>query len=161
MGIAHTSLVLSNPLRPELASLAVEALADTDAMYLCIPEHVALRLGLIEQEQREVTLADGSRRMVSYVGPVEVRFGNRRCFVGAMVLGEETLLGAIPMEDMDLVIRPLTREVTVNPASPNFPSSIAKSAVRYRIAAVALPAARRLVTRRLAVSHDQTQSQAY
>jgi len=67
MGIAHASLVLKNPLRPELAPLAVEALADTGAMYLCIPEHVALQLGLSEQEQREVTLADGSRRMVSFL----------------------------------------------------------------------------------------------
>ena len=83
------------------------------------------------------TLADGSKRMVSYVGPVEVRFGKRRCFVGAMVLGDETLLGAIPMEDMDLIVRPLTREVTVNPASPNFPSSIAKSAARRRTTAMA------------------------
>jgi len=32
------------------------------------------------------------------------------------------LLGAIPMEDLDLVIQPLTRTVTVNPASPNVPS---------------------------------------
>ena len=137
MGIAHASLLLENPLRPELAPLAVEALADTGAVYLCIPEHVALQLGLSEKDEREVTLADGSKRMVSYVGPVEVRFGKRRCFVGAMVLGDETLLGAIPMEDMDLIVRPLTREVTVNPASPNFPSSIAKSAARRRTTAMA------------------------
>ena len=57
---------------------------------------------------------------------VEVRFGNRRCFVGAMVMGDEALLGAIPMEDMDLVVRPMTREVMVNPSSPNIPSSLAK-----------------------------------
>ena len=55
-----------------------------------------------------------------------MRVENRGCFTGAMVMGDEVLLGAIPMEDMDLVIRPLTREVTVNPASPNIPASIAK-----------------------------------
>jgi hypothetical protein len=47
-----------------------------------------------------------------------------------MVMGDETLLGAIPMEDMDLVVRPLTREVTVNPESPNMASGIAKQALR-------------------------------
>jgi transposase len=36
------------------------------------------------------------------------------------------LLGAIPMEDLDLVIHPATRTVTVNPASPNVPTSVAK-----------------------------------
>ena len=47
--------------------------------------------------------------------------GNRLCFVGALVLGDEVLLGAVPMEDMDLVVSPGRREVTVDPASPNLP----------------------------------------
>jgi len=40
--------------------------------------------------------------------------------------GDEVLLGAVPMEDMDLVINPATRSVTVNPQSPNIPSSPVK-----------------------------------
>jgi hypothetical protein len=60
------------------------------------------------------------------VGPVTVGFGKRRCFTGAVVLGNEPLLGAIPMEDMDLVVLPGTRTVAVNPASPNFATSIVK-----------------------------------
>jgi hypothetical protein len=64
--------------------------------------------------------------LVPYMGPIEVRFQNRRCFVGAMVLGDEALLGAIPMEDLDLVLHPATREIRVNPASPNVPTSVAK-----------------------------------
>lgn len=126
MGITRTTLTLNNPVRRELASIEVQALADTGAMHLCIPEHVALQLQLAEQEKREVTLADGSKRLMPYVGPIEVHFANRRCFVGAMVMGDEVLLGAIPMEDMDLIVRPMTRDVAVNPASPNVPSSLAK-----------------------------------
>jgi clan AA aspartic protease len=95
-------------------------------MHLCIPEHVAIQLELVESEKREVTLADGSKRLLPYVGPIELHFGNRRCYVGAMVLGDEVLLGAIPVEDMDLIVRPMTREVLVNPSSPNIPSSLAK-----------------------------------
>jgi hypothetical protein len=45
---------------------------------------------------------------------------------GAMVLGNEVLLGAIPMEDMDLVLRPQLKSVDVNPRSPNIPVSLAK-----------------------------------
>jgi len=126
MGITRTALTLRNPVRQELSSIEIQALADTGAMHLCIPEHVALQLQLQEHEKRAVTLADGSQRLMPYVGPIEVRFGNRRCFVGAMVMGDEVLLGAIPMEDMDLVVRPMTRDVAVNPASPNVPSSLAK-----------------------------------
>ena len=123
MGMTRTSIFLRNPLRPEQAALQVPALADTGAAYLCLPIEVAEELGIAELERREVSLADGSRRLVPYAGPVEVRFGNRRCYVGAMLMGDEVLLGAIPMEDMDLVIQPLTRTVSVNPASPDIPSS--------------------------------------
>ena len=38
------------------------------------------------------------------------------------------LLGAIPMEDMDLVVNPRDRSVDVNPDSPNIASGICKHA---------------------------------
>ena len=126
MGLVRTRLLLANPVEPARTPLDVPALADTGAMLLCIPEHVALQLGFQELERREVTLADGSRQLMSYVGPVEVRFANRRCFTGAIVMGDDVLLGAIPMEDLDVIVHPLTRTVTVNPDSPNLPSTIAK-----------------------------------
>ncbi|MGH8605378.1 MAG: clan AA aspartic protease, partial [Gammaproteobacteria bacterium] len=44
----------------------------------------------------------------------------------ALVFGNQVLLGSIPMEDMDLVIEPSRQKVTVNPASPNIPMSLAK-----------------------------------
>lgn len=43
------------------------------------------------------------------------------------MFGNQVLLGAIPMEDMDLIIEPSRQKVTVNPASPNIPLSLAKS----------------------------------
>ena len=130
MGLIHGTVQLSNPSSPELQGLEVRALADSGAVHLCIPEHIAIQLQLRELEQREVILADGHRRTVPYMGPIEVRFANRRCFTGAMVLGNEVLLGAIPMEDMDLVLRPQLQSITVNPESPNIPVSLAKQADR-------------------------------
>jgi clan AA aspartic protease len=126
MGRIRASVTLLNPTAPALQGLEVSALADSGAVHLCIPEHLALQLQLRELERREVVLADGHRRSVPYMGPVEVRFANRRCFTGAMVLGDEVLLGAIPMEDMDLVLQPQLQQLTVNPASPNLPTSVAK-----------------------------------
>ncbi len=73
-----------------------------------------------------MTVADGRRALVPYVGPVQIRFKNRSCFVGALVLGDEVLLGAVPMEDMDLVLCPARRSVDVNPQSPNFPQALVK-----------------------------------
>jgi clan AA aspartic protease len=130
MGLIRGTFQLSNPSRTDLAPLEVVALADSGAVHLCIPEHVAIQLQLRELEQREVLLADGRRRTVAYVGPVEIQFRNRRCFTGAMVLGNEVLLGAIPMEDMDLVLRPQLQTIDVNPESPNIPLSLAKGVKR-------------------------------
>lgn len=71
-------------------------------------------------------MADGSKKLVPYVGPIEIRFKKRVGFAGALVMGDQILLGAIPMEDMDLVIIPNKRILDVNPDSPNIATSIAK-----------------------------------
>ena len=122
------NLILSNPRDPSIDSIEVPALADTGSVFLCIPEHVCLQLKLETLQEREVSLADGSCVSVPYVGPVVVRFKNRIGVVGALVLGNEVLLGAIPLEDMDLVVNPRTRTVDVNPSSPNIASGIVKHA---------------------------------
>ena len=128
MGLIHASITLSNPRDADFAPLPVRALVDTGAVNLCVPEHVAMQLALAELERREVTVADGRRTLVPYVGPVLVRFENRFCFTGVFVLGEGVLLGSIPLEDMDLVVNSRLQEVTVNPDSPNIPSAIVKTA---------------------------------
>jgi clan AA aspartic protease len=130
MGLGKGRVTLKNPLSPNLPPIEVDALADSGALYLCIPEHIRIQLGLEEMMVKEVTLADGGKKVVSYVGPVEQRFKNRGAFTGAVVMGNEVILGAIPMEDMDLVIIPATRTVDVNPASPNIATGSAKGARR-------------------------------
>jgi len=123
-----TRLSLSNPRDPSIVPIEVPALADTGSVFLCIPEHVRLQLKLEIHETREVKLADGSYRTYPYVGPIIARFKNRTGFLGALVLGDEVLLGAIPMEEMDLVVNPRDGTFDVNPASPNIASGIVKRA---------------------------------
>lgn len=126
MGHIFASIELSNPRKPELRPLGIKALADTGALMLCLPEHIALQLDLQTESLREVTVADGRSMNVPYVGPVKVSFGNRICFVGALVLGDEVLLGAVPMEDMDLLLSPSHQSIVVNPSSPNIPHARVK-----------------------------------
>jgi clan AA aspartic protease len=126
MGMIRAPIELSNPTKPDLKPIAVEALVDTGAMTICIPEHIAVQLGLQAIETREVTTADEKPHVVPYVGPVRIRFEKRTCFTGALVIGETVLLGAVPMEDMDLVVSPAGETIVVNPKSPNIPSAIVK-----------------------------------
>ena len=126
MGLTNANITLKNPRLPELKAVYIEALADTGAVHLCIPSRIQVQLQLEEIDRKEVTLADGSHRQVPYVGPIELRYKNRVGFAGALVMGDQPLLGVIPMEDMDLVVVPRTREVIVNPNSPDMASSIVK-----------------------------------
>ena len=126
MGLTNANITLKNPRLPELEAVYIEALADTGAVHLCIPSRIQAQLQLEEIDRKEVTLADGSHRQVPYVGPIELRYKNRVGFAGALVMGDQPLLGVIPMEDMDLVVVPRTREAIVNPNSPGMASSIVK-----------------------------------
>lgn len=126
MGLAYADILIDNPKRDDLHPFAARALADTGSLYLCIPESVKVQLQLEATSQKTVTTADGKRTLCDYVGPVRVKFENRECYVGAVVLGDEVLLGAVPMEDMDLIVAPPLRRVIVNPLHPNFAEGPAK-----------------------------------
>jgi clan AA aspartic protease len=126
MELIYAEIELSNPKESSLSPIFVKALVDTGAMTLCIPEHIGVQLKLQEIEEREVTTADEKSHIVPYVGPVGIRFQGRTCFTGALVIGDFVLMGAVPMEDMDLVISPSRQSVIVNPKSPNIPSAVVK-----------------------------------
>ena len=125
MGIVKANLIMSNAKDTSLKPLAVECIVDTGATYLCITETVAIQLHLEELQKREVKLANGHITEVPYVGPIKLEFEDRICFVGAMVMGDTVLLGAIPMEDMDLVVHPKLLKLSVHPERPNMACGLA------------------------------------
>ena len=67
-------------------------------------------------------LANGHIVECDVVSSVELRFKNRQTTCRAMILpgDAEPLLGAIPLEDMDVLIHPLRQELIVNPEHPYF-----------------------------------------
>lgn len=103
-----------------LRKVTVSALIDTEAYYLCINQDIASQLGLPLIEKKLAEMADGTIKESDAVGPTEVRFKNRKTTVDAMVMSGnvEVLLGAIPLEGMDVLVHPLKQELTVNPAHP-------------------------------------------
>ena len=121
MGYVVTEVELSNPRQPDRRPVRVNARADTGSLMLCLPANIARQLDAEVESMRDVEVADGRKAEVPYVGPRRVKFGDRLCFVGALVMGNEVILGAVPMEDMDLVVNPKPGRVTVNPASPDIP----------------------------------------
>ncbi len=106
----------------EIRKMPVSMLVDTGAYMLAINESIQEQLQLPVVEKRKAELANGHIVEYDVVSPVEVRFKNRRCVCSAMVLpgSSEPLLGAIPLEDMDVLIHPQRQELIVNPEHPYF-----------------------------------------
>src|SRR5262245_34202170 len=118
MGLGYAPVKLANARKPDLLPVEIDALADKEAVHPSTPEHVAIQLELDELDRREVALAGGQGRTVPYVGPLLISVANRSGFAGAVVVGDQVVLGMIPMEDLDLVILQATRQVVPNPANP-------------------------------------------
>ena len=125
MGIVYQHIRIANAAKPNLEEIDAKALVDSGAIDLCIPRHVASQLKLETLEQREVTYADGRKEAVDYVGPVKLECFGRHVFTGAMVMGDVVLLGAIPMESMDLLVDPRRLQLIPNPENPNMPGALA------------------------------------
>lgn len=125
MGIIYQHIRIANAAKPNLEEIDAKALVDSGAIDLCIPRHVAIQLKLETLEQREVTFADGRKEAVDYVGPIKLECFGRHTFTGAMVMGDTVLLGAIPMESMDLLIDPRKLQLIPNPENPNLPGALA------------------------------------
>ncbi len=104
----------------EIRRCTVSAMVDSGATMLAVPEFVKTQLNLRKVRSIEAELADGSSAAYEVVGPVEVRFANRQTTVEALVVPGATkvLLGAIPMEGMDVLIDPKRERLIVNPESP-------------------------------------------
>ncbi|NCX96183.1 MAG: clan AA aspartic protease [Chitinophagia bacterium] len=105
----------------EVHRMNVNILVDTGSLMLAINENIKEILQLQVVETRNIQLADSSIHNYEVVVPVEVRFKNRRFIGNAIVLpgDSEPLLGAIPLEDMDVMIHPARQELIVNPEHPD------------------------------------------
>ncbi|MDR3199452.1 MAG: clan AA aspartic protease [Planctomycetaceae bacterium] len=104
----------------DVRKIEVRALIDSGATTLAINNEIKNQLGLCVLETRESRLADGSVENYEFVGPVEVHFKNRSSLCRAVVLpnAEEVLLGAIPMEEMDVIIDMKNQELIIPPERP-------------------------------------------
>ena len=92
----------------------VNAMVDTGAWTLVIGEKIREQLGLELRGEDWVTLANGITETAKIVDPVEVQWKNRKMICQPIMIPttEEVLLGAIPLEDMDLIVDPRKEELT-------------------------------------------------
>jgi clan AA aspartic protease len=106
----------------EVKRIHVHILVDTGSYMLCINEMIQEQLQFPIVDQKKAQTADDRIIDCPVVDQVQLRFKNRQWSGRAMVLpgNAEPLLGAIPMEEMDVLIHPLRNELQVNPEHPYF-----------------------------------------
>jgi clan AA aspartic protease len=117
------ALVRKNQLdKEEVKHMTVSMLVDTGAYMMSVNETIQEQLQLPFIEKRKAVMANGSIEEFDVVGPLVVKFKNRTAICSAYVLkgDAEPLLGAIPMEEMDVLIHPLRQELIVNPEHPYY-----------------------------------------
>jgi clan AA aspartic protease len=104
----------------QIKHMKVRALVDSGAYMLIINDQIREQLDLRVLGEETGRLADETEIKVKVVGPIEIRFENRRATVDAYVIpgNVEPLLGVIPTEDLDVVVDPKQQRLIVNPESP-------------------------------------------
>ena len=139
MGIVRADIELVNGgdiaiakrgiIRPdEIRRIKVRALVDSGAYVLAINENIQRQLGLDKIGEQTARFADDSLHTLDEEGPVDVVFGNRSTTTRAIVLpgDAEVLLGAIPMEALDVIIDPRDQQMKVHPDRPYIPQTLLK-----------------------------------
>ena len=108
--------------KDEVKHMHINMLVDSGAYMMAINESIQEQLQLPFIEKRKSIMADGSIVEHSVVGPIVVKFQNRQAVCNAVVLqgSNEPLLGAIPMEELDVIIHPKRQEMIVHPDHPYF-----------------------------------------
>jgi clan AA aspartic protease len=104
----------------DIKSIRISMMVDSGAYMMAINEDIQSQLNLSFIEKRKAVMANGSVEEYDVVGPVLLKFQNRTATCNAFVLqgSNEPLLGAIPMEEMDVLIHPRQNELIVNPEHP-------------------------------------------
>lgn len=106
--------------KTDIRSVKVRAIVDSGSYMMAINENIANQLKLSKLDEKTMALADGQLTTLDVVGPVIVKFENRTATCSALVLpnNTEVLLGAIPMEEMDVLIDPKEQKLIVHPDRP-------------------------------------------
>jgi clan AA aspartic protease len=139
MGLTYAEITLANGTdyslsakgllpREQVKQVTVKALVDSGTYMLVINESIKRQLDLSVYERRETKLADGTTAWCDIVGPVDIFFKTRATTCRAIVFPNdvEVLLGAIPLEDMDVLIDLKNNELILPPDRPYIAQTIVK-----------------------------------
>ena len=107
--------------KDEVRSYEADALVDTGAVSSVIPANIMQILGLLSRGERVAEYADGRKDIVKLTEPIIFDINGRATEEGAMVLGDEVLIGQTILEVLDLQVDCRNQKLIPNPAHPDQP----------------------------------------
>jgi clan AA aspartic protease len=135
MGYVYADIEIVNPSELEMArrhiigqeevkQMRINVLVDSGAYLLCINENIQAIFDFPFVKKERLELADGSIEVYDIVGPIEIIFADQKTCCNAFVLpgSSKPLLGAVPMELLNLVLHPLRQKLVVDTELPMLPS---------------------------------------
>ena len=107
----------------EVRMVEIEALVDTGASQLVLPEDIVEFLGVPHEGTKPARDARGFVVRVPWVGGLFIEILGRTMSCDALVVpvGATPLIGQIPLEGCDLVVDPKSGEARPNPEHPDMP----------------------------------------
>ena len=90
--------------KEEIRTYEADALVDTGAVSSVVPQNVMAQLGLQSDGQRVAEYADGRNDVVELTEPITFDIIGRTTTEGAMVLGDEVIIGQTVLEVLDLLV---------------------------------------------------------
>ncbi len=122
MGRVTEMIRLTNIFEPE-RSVEIEALIDTGATMISVPQKVVDELGLRKMREKTVRYGNGETEVKSVYGVVTVEIKGRAAEFDVLAEPKTTraLVGQILLEDLDFIVDPGARKLIPNPRSPEMP----------------------------------------
>lgn len=110
--------------RKKVRKAEVDAVVDTGAVMMLLPEELVEKLGLRRWGKVVVRLANEQRVELEKAGAIHLTIGDREmsasCLIGPP--GSEPLVGQLVMEELDLIPDPNLKTLTPRPESPFLPT---------------------------------------
>ena len=110
--------------KEQVRTVTLNALVDTGAVMVLLPQEVVEVLGLEKIDKTIVTLANEEKIELEVAGTLSLSIGNRKmktdCLIGPPQC--EPLIGQLVLERLDLILDPLKKSIHPRPESPYLPS---------------------------------------
>lgn len=137
MGAVRVKVKLTNAIDEAMVSRGVlaphllrecetQALVDTGALTLVIPQKIVEQLGLRIRSQQVARYANGFEERIDVTEAVLIECQGRQTAVEALVVGDEVLIGQVVLELLDLLPDCKNQRLIPNPANPDYPVAIIK-----------------------------------